>query len=92
MANQEQVPLCRVIAAAAHGAWVAFLVGILLVSVSFIQRTIFLAYCPQFAANLMGVATTEIARVWFHFMVLWKLVVLFFGLVAVMLSSWWRAL
>ena len=89
---EEQIPLRRVIAAAAHGAWTAFLVGVLLTAFSFIVRDVLISYSPEFIASVIGVRVGVIGAIWFAFLGLWKLLTGVFLLVAIALSSWWRAL
>ncbi len=69
----------------------AFLVGYLIAVFSFIMRDVLLSYAPEFLAQLRGVSAAAVDEIWFAFLCLWKMVTGIFLLVAVALSSWWRA-
>jgi len=92
MANEQQVPPRQLIMAAAHGAWMAFLVGIVLVTVSFIAWRLLLTYCPEFVATIWGLPPQQAEVFWLTFLGLWKLLAGVFLLWGIALSYWWRAL
>lgn len=92
MANEQQVAPRQLIMAAAHGAWMAFLVGILLGTVSFIAWRLLLTYYPEFVSAIWGVPPQQAEVLWVTFLGLWKLLAGVFLLLGVALSYWWRAL
>ncbi len=92
MASQEQIPLRRVIAAAAYGAWMAFLVGVLVTMIGLVMGRMLLTYYPDFVQTVVGVPVASFAALLLRMLGFWKIILGFFGLLGVGLSSWWRAL
>lgn len=92
MANQQQLPLRTVIAGAAHGVWMAVLVGVVLMLVSVVAREVAMRFYPVHLALVWGVPLHELPGLMAQVFAYFKIVVGFFFLLAIALSSWWRAL
>ncbi len=92
MANQQQIPLRTVLAGAAHGAWMAFLTGVLLMLVGLILRETAMRFYPAYVSIAWGVPMHELPGLFAQLFGYFKVVVGCFFLLGVALSSWWRAL
>ena len=92
MVDRQQLPLRTVIAGAAHGVWMAVLVGVVLMLIAMVSREVAMRFYPVHLALAWGVPLHElpglIAQVFAYF----KVMVGFFFLLGIVLSSWWRAL
>ena len=92
MASQRHVPLRTTLAGAAHGVWMAFLVGVALMLIGLIAREAGMRFYPDHLAFAWGVPLHEVpahlAQVFGYF----KAIVGFFFLMGTALSCWWRAL
>ncbi len=92
MANQQQLPLRTVIAGAAHGVWMAVLVGVVLMVISMVAREVAMRFYPVLLAMAWGVPLHELPDLMAQVFAYFKVMVGFFLLLGVALSSWWRAL
>ena len=92
MANQQQLPLRTVIAGAAHGVWMAVLVGVVLVLMAMVGRELAMRFYPAQLALAWGIPLHELPGLMAQVFAYFKVMVGFFFLLGVALSSWWRAL
>ena len=92
MANQQQVPLHTALAGAAHGVWVAFLSGVVLMLVVLILREIAMRFYPDYLSLAWGLPVHQLPEHIARLFACFKVVIGCFFLLGVALSSWWRAL
>ena len=92
MANQQRIALRTVIAGAAHGVWMAFLVGVALMLIGLIAREAGMRFYPDYLAFACGVPLHEVPAYLAQIFACFKVMVGFFFLMGTALSCWWRAL
>ena len=82
----------RIIAGAAHGAWMGLLIGVLLTCVAWAAAVALFSYAPDFLTTLTNSTKDEIWRLTLVFLADFKLFLYIWLVVASSLSCWWRAL
>ena len=92
MASQRHIPLRTTIAGAAHGVWMASLVGVAIMLLGLIAREAGMRFYPDYVAFAWGVPLHEVPAHFAQIFAYFKVIVGFFFLMAVALSCWWRAL
>jgi len=92
MASQRRIPLRTTLAGAAHGVWMAFLVGVALMLIGLIAREAGMRFYPDYLAFAWGVPLHEVPAHLAQVLSYFKAIVGFFFLMGTALSCWWRAL
>ncbi len=92
MANQQRIALRTTLAGAAHGVWMAFLVGVAMMLLGLIAREAGMRFYPDYLAFAWGVPMHQLPGYFAQIFACFKVMMGFFFLLAVALSCWWRAL
>jgi hypothetical protein len=82
----------RIVAGAAHGAWIGFLIGMLIMVAGWLAAVVVFAYAPDFITTLTNSTKDEIWRLTLVFMADFKLFLWIWLVIASSLSCWWRSL
>ncbi len=88
----QPVPVRRLVAGAAYGAWMAVLVAVVVTLIGLIAREIAMRFYPVYLATFWGVPVHEVASYTAQLLAYLKAIITFFFLSAIALSCWWRTL
>lgn len=97
--SEEQVPqtdkvarMRVIVAGAAHGAWSALLVGIIIGVVGWIGAVVVMRGYPEWYVAVAGTPIDQLWSLVVRWIAAWKLLLFGWVLFATFLSYWWRAL
>lgn len=92
MAEPDVSKARAIVAGAAHGAWMAVLIGIVLYAVGVAALAALATFAPNFPVPIINKPLLEISGLVLRSMIVFKMLVLGWVTVAVFFSGWWRAL
>lgn len=91
--SSETVKTARtIVAGAAHGAWVALLVGVVVAMVGWAAALLVFAYFPGLVATLTNAPVDRVWDLTLRWMVQLKLFLVGWVILSTFLSFWWRSL
>lgn len=91
-ASVPVVPVWRILAGAAKGAWMAILVSFVLVTVSWFACLGLTRFAPDLLPALLRIPQEDIWPLLMGWIVSMKMIMYVWLLFAIFLSTWWRAL
>ena len=92
MSDTTVASVRRIVAGAAHGAWMGLLVGVLVLLLSWAAFMAMCAFAPDLISFLMDTPLQAARALALHWYAAMKLLLIGWLLFASFLSCWWKAL
>lgn len=92
MSDATVASMRKIVAGAAHGAWIALLIGVMLTMVSWAVFAAMATFAPDLITTLTATPVRDIWALTLRWYAGLKLLLLGWALFASFLSYWWRAL